>query len=546
MTCPRESFIVNSDAVEPTGTVEWPMSSEQSQTESISHKSSLKIRALRNISSNWFGLAVSMAVAFFLSPFILHRLGDDAFGLWILVFSVTGYYGLFDLGIRSSVVKYVAKYAATQEYGLLTALINTSLFAYSVLAAVLLLITGLGAWHIDSIFHIVPAFLGTARLLFLMVGISLALGFPLSVFSGVLQGLQKYHWLNLIQVGSNLLRALLIGLVLNRGRGLLTVALITVSLPLLVSCSYVVIVRHLIPVSFRRQYVDRTVFRHLFNYGFVTFVIIVAEKLRFQSDTMVIGIFLSAASITYFSIGSKLVDYANNVVDAMADPFLPMSSHFDSTSDWDRMRKLFVSGNRACAFVIFPICVTLIVLGRSIIEVWVGPKYASSYVILVLLVVPRTLYRAQGASTRILFGMARHRSLALILVAEGVLNLALSIALIRRFGIVGDAVGTAIPLLCTSLGFLPYYLCSLLRVRIWEFLRQAYTLPIVLCLPLLAMLLLMRHLFYAHNYFQLLIQLLAGGITYATGLLWVFFTREPLGIKLRARVGGYLQRGFDV
>src|SRR5208282_2465598 len=73
----------------------------------------LKAQALRNISSSWFGLATNLVVGFFLSPFILHHLGDDAFGLWVLVFSLTGYYGLFDFGIRSSIVRYVAQYKAT-------------------------------------------------------------------------------------------------------------------------------------------------------------------------------------------------------------------------------------------------------------------------------------------------------------------------------------------------------------------------------------------------------------------------------------------------
>jgi len=275
-------------------------------------------------------------------------------------------------------------------------------------------------------------------------------------------------------------------------------------------------------------------------------VAIVADRLRFQSDAMVIGIFLSATAITYFSIASKLVDYANNVVDSMADTFMPMSSHFDATGDASRMRQLFITGNRACAMVVFPICATLIILGKSIIEAWVGPKYVSSYIILVLLIVPRTVYRAQGASTRILFGMSRHKPLAFALMAEGVANLVLSIVLIRRFGIIGDAVGTAIPLLCTSLVFLPYYLCRLLRVSVWEFVSHAYAFPLGLCVPLVAVLLLMRHLFYAHNYVQLLVQLLAGGIVYGTGVLWFFFTREPLGMKLRTRFTEYVQQALGL
>ena len=489
---------------------------------------------------------MSIAVGLFLSPFILHRLGDDAFGLWVLVFSVTGYYGLFDLGIRSSIIKYVAKHAATRDYGHLNRLINTSLFSYGCLAMVLLLITGMGSWYIGSVFRIAPAFLRTARLLFLMVGSALALGFPLSVFAGALQGLQKYHWLNLIQVASNLLRALLIVIALSRGRGLLTVALITVALPLLASWVYVFIVWHLLPISLGRQHIDRVTFRQLINYGAITFVIIVADKLRFQSDAMVIGVFLSASAIAFFSIGSKLVDYANNSVDSMADTFMPMSSHFDATGDASRMRQLFIAGNRACAMVIFPICATFIVLGESIIEAWVGPKYVSSYIVLVLLIVPRTVYRAQGASTRILFGMSQHKPLALVLAAEGVANLVLSILLIRRFGIVGDALGTAIPLLCTSLSFLPYYLCRLLQVRVWEFVSQAYALPIVICVPFIAVLLLMRHFFHAHNYVQLLPQLLFGAIVYGMGMLWFFLTHEPLGIELRTRLTERVQQALSL
>jgi O-antigen/teichoic acid export membrane protein len=65
-------------------------------------------------------------VGFFLSPFILHRLGDDAFSLWVLVFSLTGYYGLLDLGIRASIIRYVAKFAATEDEEQLARFLSTA------------------------------------------------------------------------------------------------------------------------------------------------------------------------------------------------------------------------------------------------------------------------------------------------------------------------------------------------------------------------------------------------------------------------------------
>src|SRR5216110_457826 len=100
-----------------------------------------KVQILKNVGSSWFALGLNIVVGIFLSPYILHRLGDDAFGLWILIFSVTGYYGIFDLGIRSSIIRYVAKYSATGEYDELNLLLNTAMFSYSAIGAVAMSIT---------------------------------------------------------------------------------------------------------------------------------------------------------------------------------------------------------------------------------------------------------------------------------------------------------------------------------------------------------------------------------------------------------------------
>src|SRR5581483_7195537 len=100
-----------------------------------------KIEILKNVGSSWVALGVNVLVGIVLSPYILHHLGDEAFGLWVLIFSVTGYYGLFDLGIRSSIVRYVAKYSAVNDDEQLNHLINTAMFAYGGIGLVCLAIT---------------------------------------------------------------------------------------------------------------------------------------------------------------------------------------------------------------------------------------------------------------------------------------------------------------------------------------------------------------------------------------------------------------------
>src|ERR1700756_2438591 len=314
-----------------------------------------KVEILKNVGSSWCALGVNVLVGIFLSPYILHRLGDEAFGLWVLIFSITGYYGLFDLGIRSSIVRYVAKYSAINDYEELNRLINTAMASYGMVGILALVLTFSGAFYVASIFKISGNFLSTARLLFLIVGTAVSLGFPLGVFGGILEGLQRFYLLNFTSISSTLLRALLIVLALRHGNGLLTVALITVSLRLLSALVNATVVLHLVPLRVSRRYVDRSTLRRIANYSGATFMIILAGRLRFKTDAVVIGTFVSSAAITYFAIGSRLVDYAGEVISSLAQIFVPMSSQSDATGDMERLRKIFVAGNRACALIIFPI-----------------------------------------------------------------------------------------------------------------------------------------------------------------------------------------------
>jgi O-antigen/teichoic acid export membrane protein len=125
---------------------------------------------------------------------------------------------------------------------------------------------------------------------------------------------------------------------------------------------------------------------------------------------------------------------------------------------------------------------------------------------------------------------------------EGIANLVLSIALVRPLGIVGDAIGTAIPLLCTSVFFLPRHLCRHLGIPVRKFIVEAYGYPLLLCVPMSFVLLLMQRSFYAHRYPQLILNLLAGTAVYGIGVLWFVITREPLGLGLKARMSRYLQK----
>jgi O-antigen/teichoic acid export membrane protein len=221
------------------------------------------------------------------------------------------------------------------------------------------------------------------------------------------------------------------------------------------------------------------------------------------------------------------VDYATDFVSSMAQIFVPMSSQSDALGELKSLRQIFVSGNRMCALAALPISAILIIFGKSVIEIWVGARYVSaSYPVLLILLIPSTLTLMQAASSRVLFGMGKHQMLAKVTLAEGIANLVLSVILVRKFGIVGDAVGTAIPLCCTVVLFLPYHLCKVLKLHLVSYVRHAFLLPFVLVIPLVVVLLLLRRWFVPHHLLQLAEQVAIGMAVYGVGIVWAIKARR--------------------
>ncbi len=160
--------------------------------------------------------------------------------------------------IRSSVIRYVAKFAATQDEDKLRRLLSTSVAIYAAVCLIVLLLTGLGFFFLQSLFKIAPGILRSARVLFVLAATGAALTFPLSIFAAVLEGLPKFSWLHLSQIGVTLLRGLLIVISITQGGGLVAVGSITVGMNLLGYLVFVWMAFRAFPLRLGTRYVNCT------------------------------------------------------------------------------------------------------------------------------------------------------------------------------------------------------------------------------------------------------------------------------------------------
>src|SRR5713226_5656046 len=88
-------------------------------------------RMLLNTLSNYAGKVYTLGVWFFLTPFIVHQLGPNDYGLWVLIGSVAAYGALLEFGIANAITKYVAEYLARNQPAEAGRLVATALWLYA-------------------------------------------------------------------------------------------------------------------------------------------------------------------------------------------------------------------------------------------------------------------------------------------------------------------------------------------------------------------------------------------------------------------------------
>src|SRR5699024_5487897 len=97
----------------------------------------------------------------------------------------------------------------------------------------------------------------------------------------------------------------------------------------------------------------------------------------------------------------------------------------------------------------------IIIVGRAFIIRWMGPSFEQSYSVLVILMCAMMLEVIGNHSDNVLYAVSQHKYLAIVNTIEAIANVVLSFALAKRFGIVGVAIGTALPLFFTRLFVIP-------------------------------------------------------------------------------------------
>ena len=497
-------------------------------------------RLMTNTILNMSNQALTVLVNFAMVGFFLDTLGEERYGVWILVGSIFSYRSIMSMGLNSAVNRRIPAHLARQDFAAIRQVVSTAFAYYLAPAAVLSIATLAIYFNIEAWFSIPDELVETAEFITLIVGLSFAITVPLQVYNAVLSSYQRYDLINLISVTSLVIRTFLVVAMLSNGFGLPTLAI-------LYACSEIGIralstifgSRLMSGIQISPKQVDRALLGHMMTYGVSTILYMSGAILVFKSADLVIAALISTSAVSRFFIATTPVLLLTTIVQVFSQAMKPAVSELDALDDHARIEEMALVSQKFTLFAILPGLTFILVMGQEFLSVWVGSRFPDPEVlaelstVLQILGIGAALRLTQHTNFIVLVGKGRHRAFGIgagLMIFSCVL-LETAAVLVFDGGLVGVALGCCLPMAIVSTVFLPAYFNRRMQITFAHTLRRSWFPATCACLPAALLLVAWKEYRPPTSWIELFMVVVA--TAFATGVTAWLVALEPLE---RARI----------
>lgn len=405
-------------------------------------------RLATNTVINIANLGLNIVINFALAPLYIRALGDELYGIWVFVVSLSvlrGFLRIFDLGIQSSLVKFVAEYETTKEYDKINEIVSASLLTFlgiSLVVSCILAIFNLST--VLSIFNIPAAYLDVVHSLIWILIIQTILDFIGLTPVGFLEGLQRYD----ITRAFNIVRILVFGgtslLFLSLGWSIYALAAATFISELVRFIGHIYWARRLAPFLRLTRSIHRSTVTRMMSLSSKVFIYALANTLYEQMDKLIISLLLTTTLLTDYDISYRLHTLVFAFTTLIGPFVVPAASSLNAVGNKRELSRLFLRATLYTGVFTVPVAAVTIALAEPLTRSWMSPDYVHTVPTTQIFIAYLLFGFMLRVGQNILIGINKLNIVLPTFILGTLTNLVISSLLAQQYGVIGVVWGTFI------------------------------------------------------------------------------------------------------
>jgi O-antigen/teichoic acid export membrane protein len=434
---------------------------------------SLTYGLVRNTFFNLIGWVWPIGLAILSVPYIVTKMGNDAFGVFSIVSILAGYLSLLNLPVAMGNVRFMAESYANEEWSELrgTALAGVVISGGLSLigAAIMFFTAGVLA---RNVFHVPAMLIGTSIVAFRLAAVSFFLNGIVGALLSVPSAMRRFDVRNQVGLVVGTLNTMAIVLALALGWGLVGAVLAQLFSSILGLSLFSLVVWRLLrklPNSGKSLPVNKNFVRRLASFSSLLFAGQVTSLIGLQIDRTLVGIMLSTSAMTYYSVPTRITDRIPGLMSILNAALYPLSSEAKATGRLDELRDLYHEMIRILFLISSFIATPLMILSKDFLALWIGPEYKVNSWLVLTLLAAGVVWRSPGSvAYQVTNGMGRADINLIASIGTAIFVAVPVLIMTSEWGTTGAALGVFIGLFISNLAYTLYAQKKLLGGIRWR------------------------------------------------------------------------------
>ncbi len=395
---------------------------------------------------SYITIFLTNVIGLLLTPFIIKKLGDAEYGLYMLIGAFVGYISVLDFGLNNAIVRFVAKYRAEKDKRGEENFLAITMGIYGVISLIIALVGLVLYFNLDGIFSnsLTNDELSKAKVMFIILIFNLAITLPGGAFTAICSGYEHFVFPRTINIVRYLVRSLMVvGLLILGGDAIGLVILDTImNLLVIVFNGYYVFKK--LKVTFKLHFFEIPLVKEIFSYSVWIFILALVAQFQWKAGQIALGTLANTTLVAIYAVGIMLGTYYGAFSGAITGVFLPRATKMIvENATGKELTLMMIKIGRISLLVLLMILGGFILFGKQFIILWVGENYIDAWFVALIIMIGYTTPLVQAFANLILDAKSLFKFKAfiyIILLGLGTLGGAF---MVKTYGIIGMVAGTS-------------------------------------------------------------------------------------------------------